>query len=424
MDLPFWTVVPFVLLLLAIALMPIAAEKFWHRNRNKALVAALFAAPVAAYLLYLGPATGRRLMCAMEEYASFIILLASLYVVSGGVVLRGDIQAKPWTNTAFLAVGAVLANFIGTTGASMLLIRPLLQTNQERQQTRHLPIFFIFIVSNLGGLLTPLGDPPLFLGFLHGVDFFWTLSLWRPWLLANSFLLGLFLVWDTLAYRRESPQAIARDVRQIEPLHIKGLINLVFLAGIVAAVLFQSDQIAGDNCTLTHPWGELVMLAMAGLSLWLTPREVHKANNFSWGPFLEVAVLFAGIFVTMTPALAWLRQHGQEFGVTEPWQYFWLTGSLSSFLDNAPTYLALATLAAGRESIGALTVNQPLILQAISCGAVFMGAMTYIGNGPNFMVKAIAQEAGLRPPGFLGYLGYSCAILLPLFVAITFLFFT
>jgi Na+/H+ antiporter NhaD/arsenite permease-like protein len=419
LDLPVWTALPFVLLLLAIAVLPLVAGHFWHRNRNKALVAALLALPVAGYLIYLGPETGQRsthaLVHELEQYLSFILLLACLYSVSGGIVLQGDIAARPLTNTGLLALGAVLANFIGTTGASMLLIRPVLRINRQRQRTGHVPLFFIFTVSNLGGLLTPLGDPPLFLGFLNGVDFFWTLALWPQWLVANGVVLTVFLVWDTLAYRREERQAVAADLRQIEPLRVRGLVNFLFLGGVLAAVVLQP--------VLPRYASEALMAAMGLLSLGLTPRDLRQANGFSWGPIVEVALLFAGIFVTMVPALALLRVHGPRFGVTEPWQYFWLTGSLSSFLDNAPTYLTFASMAAGPHDFAWLSQQEPLLLAAISCGAVFMGANTYIGNGPNFMVKAIADEAGVRTPSFFGYMAYSGLILLPVFVLITWLFF-
>lgn len=439
LHLPVWSLLPFVLVLLAIALLPVLTPHFWHTNRSKAVVMTLLGAPVALYLLALGPGTGGQsvssLVHGVTEYASFITLLAALYTVSGGIVLRGDIQARPITNVAFLALGAVLANFIGTTGASMLLIRPVLQINQERRQTSHIPVFFIFIVSNLGGLLTPLGDPPLFLGFLNGVDFFWTLSLWPQWLVAISIVLAIFYIWDVWAYRHETAEAILEDIAHIEPIRVRGLINIWFLAGILLAVVLQSEKVS-TACTaavrnlvpcpdlqITRPWGEMLMILMAIGSLWLTPRQLREDNGFSWNAIVEVAVLFAGIFVTMVPALAWLSEHGPSFGVTQPWQYFWMSGSLSSFLDNAPTYMAFATMAAGPHRLEWLVAEQPLVLQAISCGAVFMGANTYIGNGPNFMVKAIADEAGFKTPSFFGYMLYSGAILLPTFVLLTWLFF-
>jgi Na+/H+ antiporter NhaD/arsenite permease-like protein len=436
---PIWSVTPFVLLLLCIAVLPLVAEHFWHKNRNKAIVAAALALPVAGYLLWLGPATQwhstQALLGEVAEYGSFLALLGSLYIVAGGLTLEGDLPASPAANTLLLAFGAVLANLIGTTGASMALIRPLLQANRTRTHRGHLPVFFIFTVSNVGGLLTPLGDPPLFLGFLYGVDFFWTFRLWRHWLLVNGLVLLVFWVLDSRARRHESPPAIASDTRQ--PLRLRGTLNLVWLAGIIAAVLFQSKQ-AGDpagvwlsqffpcpSLTLTQPWGEMLMIAMALFSLWLTPRGARRLNGFTWGPIAEVAILFAGIFVAMVPALDLLQGRGPEWGLNAlaPWQYFWATGLLSSLLDNAPTYLAFATMAASPHDIAWLATNRPQVLEAISCGAVFMGANSYVGNGPNFMVKAMAEDAGYRPPSFLGYMVYAALVLGPIFLLVTFLFF-
>ncbi len=458
-----WLGLPFALLLLAIAVLPLLASRFWHPHRHKALVVLVLAVPVAGYLLCAGPdmeldgcccnatflgvnipawlqptlarAGTQALLRGLAEYASFITLLASLYTVSGGIALRGDLQATPWRNAAFLATGAVLANVIGTTGASMLLIRPVLQVNRQRRHTRHLPVFFIFVVGNLGGLLTPLGDPPLFLGFLNGVDFLWTFSLWPQWLVANGIVLTVFFAWDTLAYRRESAEALAHDRAEIEPLRLHGLVNLFFLAGIVVAAVLQSEHVSRVlSSWLTPIYPDLrlhlsqkasiaIMVLMATGSLLTTPRGVRQANGFSWGAITEVAILFAGIFVTMVPALAWLGRHGPSLGITASWEFFWLSGSLSSFLDNAPTYVTFASLAAGGSDFSALTETQPLILQAISCGSVCMGANTYIGNGPNFMVKAIAEEAGYHTPSFFGYMGYAAVVLLPLFGLMTYLFF-
>lgn len=430
LNLPIWSVAPFVLLLVAIAVLPLFAEDWWSRHFNKAIVSAQLAIPTVILLAVVTFADRQPALEALghelAEYASFILLLGALFVVSGGIVVTGDIQGRPWINTSFLALGAVLANFIGTTGASVLLIRPILRINQQREHTRHLPIFFIFIVSNLGGLLTPLGDPPLFLGFLKNVPFYWTLLMWQQWLLVNGLMLTIFFVWDTLAVRRETPAALARDFAQITPLRVRGLINIPLLIGVIGGVIVQGR--------LDDPWnkivGGLVMLFMGGLSLKLTPKALREANEFHWHPMIEVAILFLGIFITMVPALAILANNRDAFQITEPWQYFWLTGSLSACLDNAPTYLTFATMAAGSDDFLLLVNNQvlgldngPLVLQAISCGAVFMGAMTYIGNGPNFMVKAIADHAGYKMPSFLGYMAYSCAILLPVFGLVTVLFF-
>ena len=423
LSLPVWSVVPFAGLLLGIAVLPLLAPRWWHSNRNKGLVAAAAALPVAAYLAAVHLFTGQKALLPLAheagKYASFILLLGSLYAVSGGIVLSGDLRPTPLTNTAFLTVGAALANLIGTTGASVLLIRPVLRVNRCRQHTGHIPIFFIFTVSNLGGLLTPLGDPPLFLGFLNGVPFAWTLGLWREWLLANGSVLAVFLSWDSVACRREAPAVLARNAGRVEPLRLQGLLNVLFLAGIMGGVLVQG-MLEGQAGAIL---GAALMVLMGLLSLALTPQRLRQANAFHWGPIIEVAVLFAGIFVTMVPALELLRANGRQLGLTHPWQYFWLTGGLSSVLDNAPTYLAFATLAAGEHSLGWLAQHDPALLRAISCGAVFMGALTYLGNGPNFLVKALADDAGYRTPSFLSYLQYSCLVLLPVFALITFLFF-
>jgi Na+/H+ antiporter NhaD/arsenite permease-like protein len=413
--------------------MPLVAEHFWHKDRNKAVVVIVLAVPVVLYMLIMQWTTGQKtldpLFHELCKYASFIIMLGSLYTVAGGVVIRGDLKARPLTNAILLGVGALLANLIGTTGSSVLLIRPFLRINRGRKHIVHIPLFFIFIVSNVGGLLTPLGDPPLFMGYLHGVPFTWTLRLWPEYVFANGTLLAIFYVWDALALRREQP-AFMQPAENLQPLRVDGKINLVFLAGIMAAVLVQADWLPP---TLDRFWellgGEAVMLLMAYLSLRLTPRELRAANSFTWAPITEVAILFAGIFVTMVPALLLLEVHGHELGLTEPWQFFWVTGLLSSSLDNAPTYLAFATMAAGSIDFNLLVENQvpgldgPMVLRAISCGAVFMGALTYIGNGPNFMVKAIAEQAGYRPPSFFGYSIYAALILLPIYVIVTFLFF-
>jgi Na+/H+ antiporter NhaD/arsenite permease-like protein len=438
LDVPTWALGPFVGLLAAIALLPVLAEDFWHKHPRKALVVVLFAIPVAVYLLAMDWTTGRpgtaALLGGLREYLSFIVLLASLYIVSGGILIEGDVAGTPLNNTLILAVGAVLANLIGTTGSSMVLIRFFLRVNQRRRHLGHLVVFFIFTVSNLGGLLTPLGDPPLFIGFLRGVDFFWTLQLWPKWLVANGLVLAVFYAWDTLAFGRDARPS---DVPTggAARLRLRGRSNLVFLAGILCAVLLQSKVVSepgsqllrpfvpAADLSLAFPWGETVMILMAVLSLSCTPAGIRPANGFRWEPILEVVILFAGIFVTMVPALDILARLGRDMNLSEPWQYFWLTGVLSAFLDNAPTYLMFATIAAGEQPVSHLMVQAPHILQAISCGAVFLGALTYIGNGPNFMVKAIAEESGYHTPSFFAYVFYSASILLPVFVLLTLLFF-
>lgn len=436
LHLPLWAVTPFALLLLAIALLPVLAGHFWHSNLRKGLVAAVLSAPVVGYLGWLGQPGWVALEEALLEYLDFIFLLWALYTVAGGIVLGGNFKPTPLVNAAFLATGSILANFIGTTGASMVLIRPVLRINLQRQHVYHIPIFFIFLVGNLGGLLTPLGDPPLFLGFLRGVDFFWTVSLWPHWLLANGLVLGLFLLWDTIAYWREPPNYHEAPPAGPAPFQLQGLVNLLFLGGILASVLLRSEAVSGalsawlrqffpcPDLLLVRPFSSLAMVAMGLLSLLATPGGLRQANAFTWEAIVEVAVLFAGIFITMVPALDYLKENGRQLGLVHPWQFFWLTGSLSSVLDNAPTYLTFATIAAAPSPhISDLVASNPLLLQAVSCGAVFMGAMTYIGNGPNFMVKAIAEGNGFKTPSFFGYLLYSCFILLPIFLLITFWFF-
>ncbi len=408
-NVSFFWVIPFALILLSIALFPLLAPHFWESNLNKAFVSLGLALPVGVLLVMTDV---HLLLHTLHEYASFLILLAALYIVSGGIRLFGDLKATPTINTSFLALGAVLANFIGTTGASMLLIRPLLETNKERKHTSHIPLFFIFIVSNIGGMLTPLGDPPLFLGFLRGVPFLWTLHLWQPWLVSNLILLGLFFWMDTRAHKKESQLDRQRDETQIQPLKLSGKRNLVLLVCVMASAF------------LPTPYREGAMIALSLISLVKSPEGVRRANQFSLHPINEVAVLFAGIFIAMVPALELLHTHGAQFGITKAWQFYWLTGGLSAFLDNAPTYLTFFSLAQSLPPVEPLVagVSHHLLL-AISSGAVMMGAITYIGNGPNFMVKALAEKSGVKMPSFFGYMRYSIGILVPIFLLITFLFY-
>ncbi|MGC4115769.1 MAG: sodium:proton antiporter [Myxococcales bacterium] len=430
---PLWAVAPFVLLLLTIAIAPLAVPHRWESNLVKAVIAGGLSVPVAAFFLTSWGAPGvDQLLEKAREYVSFMALLASLFIISGGVVVRGSLSGTPLLNTAFLGIGAVLASLVGTTGASMLLIRPLLRANTTREKKAHIVVFFIFIVSNCGGLLTPLGDPPLFLGFLKGVPFTWTLThLGLPWLLVNGVLLVLFHFYDNAIFDAEElrrPGSQLEEVQKHEPLRVAGKRNLFLLLGVVALVFLSGH--------LEWPFGvqELGMVALAAASFFSTPKDLHQENSFGFGPIVEVAVLFFGLFATMAPALLLLNAKGPELGLAKPWQFFWAAGALSSFLDNAPTYLTFAATASGIQGIPVegrylarlLTehaeVGVPL-LTAISAGAVFMGANTYIGNGPNFMVKAIAEQSGVKMPSFFGYMAYSGAILIPLFVAVTFLFF-
>jgi Na+/H+ antiporter NhaD/arsenite permease-like protein len=407
-SLSLWAVVPFVGLLLSIALLPLRAPHVWESHKNKALVAFLWSLPIAAYFLLQAP---HELFLSMKDYSSFLLLLTALFIISGGIVLKGDLKATPEVNTLFLLIGAVLANFVGTTGASMLLIRPLLQTNSERRHTIHVPIFFIFLVSNIGGLLTPLGDPPLFMGFIKGVPFLWTLRLFPIWAVMVGGVLLMFYLFDSFQYRKEEHRDLIRDRRRVVPLRMTGTINFLWIGGVIAGMF------------LPFPSREGVFILMSAASLLTTKRQCRIDNKFTYNPILEVAILFAGIFVTMVPALLILNARAAALGITKPWQFFWATGSLSSFLDNTPTYLAFFSMGQGLGLNGDMMGIPSIVLKAISAGAVFMGANSYIGNGPNFMVKVIAEEYKLKMPSFFGYMAYSFAILIPLFVIVTFLFF-
>ena len=404
-GLPAWSVLPFAGLLLVIALVPLAAPRFWAGHYGKVSLA--FGVPVAAWFLVSAP---RELLHTATEYASFLVLLGSLFTISGGILLKGTIRATPAVNCAFLGAGAVAANVFGTTGASMLLIRPLLRANAHRRAAGHVVVFFIFVVANIGGLLTPIGDPPLFLGYLKGVPFFWTVAnLWHFWLLATGLVIGVFYVLDRRAALREGTVP-APEAPEAVPLHVEGKGNFVLLGVVIGAVF------------LPTPWRETAMAAAAIVSAWKTPARIRAANEFTYHPIMEVAIIFAGIFATMMPALLILRARGAELGVAAPWQFFWTTGTLSSVLDNAPTYLTFLSLAQGLGGPADVAGVSVPVLRAVSAGAVFMGANSYIGNAPNFMVKAIAESAGVRMPSFFGYMAYAAAVLLPVFALVTVLF--
>jgi Na+/H+ antiporter NhaD/arsenite permease-like protein len=487
-SLPVWSVFPFVGILLSIALFPLLAPKFWHHHFGKvsAFWAVVFAAPFL--FAYGGEALHEILHIYLADYIPFIILLWALFTVAGGIYVKGALWGSPTTNSVMLLIGTVIASWVGTTGASMLLIRPVLRMNKARKSKVHIIVFFIFLVSNIGGALTPLGDPPLFLGFLHGVPFFWTFHLFPPMLLVSALLLAMFFIFDTIMYRREG-LAGTHAIRDIdvdleeghggtmvveeevmanpgssrvtkEKLSIEGLINLIFLAGIIGGVLFSGYIKVGTlNILGVHMPTEFVirdvfLVLMGLLSLRFTEKETRKGNEFSWFPIKEVAILFAGIFMTIIPALKMLQAgaHGHLAfiinAVNEPWEYFWTTGALSSFLDNAPTYLTFFNTAIGSLELTEAQINEGLrfsravlaqhgfaealiqkmetfspFLLAISCGAVFFGANTYIGNAPNFMVKSIAEENNIKMPSFFGYMMYSILILVPLFILTTFIFF-
>ena len=420
-SLPLWSVAHFVAMLASIALLPLVWPHGWESNRTRGLVAFGLGAPVAIGMALRAPdVVGHTAW----EYLAFIVLLGSLYVTAGGIILRGRLPGRPMVNAGLLGLGALLASLIGTTGASMLLIRPLLRANAGRARQAHVVVFFIFLVSNIGGLLTPLGDPPLFLGFLRGVPFGWTLRLVAPWGLSCGVLLALFYGIDRVLFAREAnPLPHHRDDKV--PLELGGVLNFAWLAALVALIL------ASGAWHLPAGTQEVGMLAIGALAWTTTPAGLRRENGFSWAPMAEVAIVFAGIFATMMPALAILNARGGELGITEPWQFFWLTGLLSSLLDNAPTYLtftatASALLGTDAGSLGELLASArgETLLAAISMGAVMMGANTYIGNGPNFMVKAVAEAHGVRMPNFFGYMGVAMATLLPLFGLVTWVFLT
>ncbi|HEV2671206.1 MAG TPA: sodium:proton antiporter [Gemmatimonadales bacterium] len=407
---PILSAVPFLALLLAIALMPLAAPRWWQRNRNKALLVALVAAPI---LVYLGMHAPQLLVEKGQDYFRFMVVIGALFVITGGIHIRGSLAGTPVVNTGVLAIGAVLANVLGTTGASVLLIRPLLRANKRRKRVAHIVVFFIFIVANCAGLLTPIGDPPLLLGFLRGVPFAWTLRLWPQWLVVNGILLAIFYFWDQRAFAREEKEAVLVH----EPLRIEGWVEMLVLLGVIVTIL------------AAPPGRSAIIVALALIGYFAGSQDRRTQNVFTFGPLVEVAVLFAGLFATMAPVLDMLNAWAQrpDFVVRTPAQFFWASGALSSVLDNAPTYLAFAAAAAGLQGLAAhgnyIGMIDGSILAAISTGSVFMGANTYIGNAPNFMVRAIAEENGVEMPSFFGYMVYSIGILLPLFIAVAVLFF-
>ena len=430
---------PFCGMLLSIALFPLLAPHAWEHHQGK--IAAFWAALVLVPMALLhgpGAALDALAHTALLEYVPFILLLLALFTVAGGIVIRGNIHGAPGTNAALLAIGAALASLIGTTGASMVMIRPVMRANDDRRHNAHVVVFFIFLVSNIGGALTPLGDPPLFLGFLRGVEFFWTTRhLLGQTLFVGAIVLAAFYLLDRVIYRREG--RVRPDPTPDDPVRVVGGINFALIGLIVTAILMSATVRLGTVTLLNVPVAienglrDLIMVAITAASLLLTPAANRDENGFSWGPILEVAKLFAGIFVAIIPVLAMLAA-GREGafaplvalvsnpdGTPNNAAYFWLAGGLSSFLDNAPTYLVFFQLAGGDP--GELMTAGALTLAAISCGAVFMGANTYIGNAPNFMVYAIARGGGVRMPGFFGYMLWSGAVLIPAFLLTTLVFF-
>jgi len=451
--LPLWSIIPFLGILLSIALFPLlgqknpSVEKFWvrHFGEVSAFWGLLMMVPFLAQ--YGQPAFTELKHMMLIDYIPFIILLFALYTVSSGILVEGHVRGNPRTNALMLLIGTLIASWTGTTGASMLMIRPVLRANSHRKNKAHVVVFFIFLVSNIGGLLTPLGDPPLFLGFLHGVPFFWTLSMLPILVFTVAVVLGIFFILDTLLYRNELAEN--PELRSLNDprtnVRLAGSHNLLFLAGIIGAVLMSGVWKPGERIVFGVPVAvqnlvrDAVLVLLAVLSYRTTRREIHQKNEFSWKPIEEVAILFAGIFVTIIPAILMLKAGAEGpmgfiiRGVRHPSQYFWAAGSLSSFLDNAPTYLTFFNTALGNfyagipepSAVSRLISENSTILKAIAAGAVFMGANTYIGNAPNFMVKTIAEEKrwGVRMPHFFGYMGYSLAILIPTFILVTLIFF-
>ena len=412
-----FSVLPFIFLLLSIAVLPFIAPKFWHSNYHYVSLGLGFVTAV----YYLLITKGWDLMHSIEEYVMFISLLTALYIVSGGIFIEIKGLGTPFRNTVILALGGVLANIIGTTGASMLLIRPFIKSNKLRITNFHI-VFFIFIVSNVGGALTPIGDPPLFLGFLKGVPFFWIVDkVFFKWLTALVVLLILFYILDYINFKKAPREIEEREIKAKEKLSVKGYYNFIFLVVIIASVFITEPLFLREG----------IMLLTAFLSYKFTNKEIHKRNHFNFHPIKEVAWLFIGIFVTMTPALELLRLHSTDLGITSPTQYYWFTGGLSGFLDNAPTYLTFLTAAMGIYGLDVNSVQNVLTfiashekhVVAISISAVFFGAMTYIGNGPNFMVKSIADNQNVETPSFFEYMyKYSLPILIPLYIIIWWFF--
>ncbi len=413
-----WTCIPFCVLLASIAVFPLINKEWWDKYYPAASVG--LAVLVLLFYIFIEGTTAPVLE-SLHEYISFIALIGSLYVITGGIHIRLNGRSKPVYNVIFLALGALISNIVGTTGASMILIRPYLRVNHYRIKPFHI-IFFIFIVSNVGGALTPVGDPPLFMGFLKGIPFFWSVkNLWYIWILSVAAILTVFYIIDSHHFSKltHHQQTLAEEIG--EHAKVEGLFNIFFLAIVLIAVFISKP-----------PFLREALIILAGLgSYYSTSSKIHKKNNFDFVPIKEVSILFFGIFVTMVPALEWIRQNSMSLGLHKAGEYFWTTGALSSVLDNTPTYLNFLNAALGQfvhnnidAPISYMIQSQKIIVQAISIGAVFFGAMTYIGNGPNLMVKSIAEQSGVECPSFISYiLKYSLLILLPLFIIDWFLFF-
>ena len=438
-DFPLFSIIPFLGILLSIAVIPLINHDFWHKHYGKVSFfwGALFFIPLL--MIDMSFAFEELILVTFTEYIPFIVILLALFTIAGGIELKGSLVGTPKLNVTLLFLGTVLASWMGTTGASMLLIRPLIRANKYRSYNIHTVVFFIFLVANVGGALTPLGDPPLFLGFLNGIDFFWTTThLFIPMLIHVIFLLSLFFLLDNYFYRKEVDVDENKEKENM-PLQIKGKINFVLIIGVVLSVLmsgaynFGSFYISSVEIKIQNILRDLILLFLAIISWKITDLKLRESNGFTWFPIIEVSKLFAAIFITIIPAISMLKMglDGPLYKIVEltansdgsqnPFMYFWLTGILSGFLDNAPTYLVFFNTAGGDAY--ALMNSFPQTLLAISSGAVFFGALTYIGNAPNFMVKSIAEENGIRMPSFFGYIGWSVAILIPIFIIYSVLFF-
>ncbi|MBR4994576.1 MAG: sodium:proton antiporter [Alistipes sp.] len=430
-EVELWALIPFAMMLLSIAVMPLLAEQWWSDNKHKLYVALALSVPTGIYLIYSG--MGKELgHMIFGDYLPFIILLGALFIVTGGIRIQGNIQARPRNNTILLAIGYLLASLIGTTGAAMLLIRPLLYFNSQRKYVTHTVLVFIALVANCGGILTPLGDPPLFLLYLRGADFTWFLNLLPEWAVVGSIiLLGYYLVDKRIYYYKEETANIIADVREKKPLRFSGRINIFYLICIILSVAYINPsyfpQMGAEDAPLrVAAMREIILIIIALMSIMTTRRGVREGNHFSWEPITEVAVVFIGIFITMTPALVYLNEHAELLGFSEPWQFFYGAGFLSAFLDNSPTAVAFHTVAQSLPHAADATLIAGVpeqILTAIATGAVFFGALTYIGNGPNFMVKAIAEQNDVKMPSFFGYIfKFSLIILLPVYILIQLIF--
>lgn len=423
-SIPLISMLPFVLMLASIAVFPLFFNHFWEKNKNKLIVSSLLSIPIIIYLISAGLSI-KLLETIIFDYVPFIILLGSLFTITGGIYLTGDIEARPVINTLFMGIGAVLASIMGTTGAAMLLIRPIIQTNKEREFKVHTILFFIGIVANCGGLLTPLGDPPLFMMYLRGAPFIWFSSLFPEWLLANGLLLLIYFFVDTYYHKKEKPENIFRDKTNIRPIRIQGKLNFIWLAGVVLAVAFINDQYITLIQTASHYrfLREAVILIMAYLSLMFTTKLTRESNSFTWGPIEEVAYLFLGIFITMVPCILFLEENARTLGVTAAHQFYYSSGALSSVLDNTPTAVTFHSLAYGLGLTKEVADIPEVLMRAICIGSVFFGSITYIGNGPNFMVKSVAEENNIKMPDFFSYIfKFSLIVLLPVFILVQLIF--